>query len=166
MASQLPSPSSILDKFHVAQGSMMPIPPSASPAYAWMLAVQQPTLQISSFQAHLLPPRCIVFLRNCPVQLAETALMLRVPVQARRDGLTTVHALDRDDTTTRQRKTLEGRFWQRGPNCRTCPNSYPISTPDREFGILMITDMGAIGSAAARATAVELGYSRLEHIPY
>ena len=80
--------------------------------------------------------------------------MLGVPIQAGQDGLTTVHAVDRDDTTARQRETLASRIWQRGPNFRTCPNSHPISTADRELSILMITDMGTIGSAAAQATTV------------
>ena len=133
----------------------MPVPPGTDPADARMLAVQQPTLQISGFEAQQLPLRRVIFLRN--LQLEEAAPVLGVPIQAGQDGLTTVHAMDRDDTTARQRETFAGRIWQRGPNLRACPDSHPISTTDRELGILVITHMGAIGSAAAQAPPVGSG---------
>ena len=135
----------------------MPVPPGTDPADARMLAVQQSTPQISGFEAQQLPLRRVIFLRNLPIQLEEAAPVLGVPIQAGRDGLTTVHAVDRDDTTARQRKTFAGRIWQRGPNLRACPDSHPISTTDRELGILVITHMRAIGSAAAQAPPVGSG---------
>lgn len=140
----------------------MPVPPGTDPADARMLAVQQSTLQISGFEAQQLPLRRVIFLRNLPIQLEEAAPVLGVPIQAGRDGLTTVHAVNRDDTTARQRETFAGRIWQRGPNFRACPDSHPISTTDRELGILVITHMRAIGSAAAKAPSIGSGTEGLD----